>query len=114
MPLNLLLGIMLGIHLLYALAALLVVSILYVYRNESSLGLQRVPGPFVARLTPLYRIHLLWSGRCIKKFEKLHKQFGSVVRTGPNHVITSDQDAVFTIYDAGWRFPKVMTLPLIF
>ncbi|KAL8828585.1 MAG: hypothetical protein Q9191_002503 [Dirinaria sp. TL-2023a] len=59
-----------------------------------------------ARLTPLYRIYLLWSGHCAQKLENLHEQFGSVVRTGPKHIVTSDRLAIFTIYDAGWRFPK--------
>ena len=102
------LGIMFETHVLYALAALFAGPILYFYRKESNVGLWQVPGPFIARLTPLYRVYLLWSGECIDKFDKLHKQFGPVVRTGPNHIITSDPDAVFTIYDAGWRFPKVM------
>ena len=97
---------MFEIHVLHILSALLLGCVLFNYR---SLGLWRVPGPFVARLTPLYRVYLLWSGDCIEKYQNLHKKFGSVVMIGPNHVITSDTDAVFTIYDAGWRFPKVTT-----
>lgn len=100
------LGIMFEIHVLYALAALFAGPILHFYRKEWNMSLWQAPGPFIARLTPLYRVHLLWSGGYIDKFDKLHEQYGSVVRTGSNHVITSDPDAVFTIYDAGSRFPK--------
>ena len=69
---------------------------------------RKVPGPYLASLSSLYRVYLLWSGDCTEKYESLHKNYGPVVRTGPHHVIVSDQAAICRIYDAGgWRFPKV-------
>ena len=98
---------MLHIYWLHTLLAMLAGLGFYIYKNWSNALLSKVPGPISARLTPLYRVYLLWSGECPQKFKRLHEEFGSVVRTGPNHIVTSDPGAIFTIYDAGWGFPKV-------
>ena len=98
---------MFGFYFFYAFLALLIIFGLYTYKNLSNALLWQVPGPIIARLTPLYRVYLLWSGDCTQKFERLHQRFGPVVRTGPHHVITSDPAAILTIYDAGWQYPKV-------
>ena len=93
------------------LPALLSGFVGYKFYSLSSRKLVMIPGPFLAPFSSLYRVYLLWSGSCTEKYERLHKQYGSVVRTGPRHVITSDPAAVSTIYDTGWRFPKVCVPP---
>lgn len=93
------------------LSSLIAVILVWIYRNLLvDPHLEHIPGPFVARLSSLYRVYLLWSGLCDEKFENLHRRFGSVVRLGPNHVTTSDPDTLLAIYCNGWRFPKVTAL----
>lgn len=100
-------------YAVYLLITGISVSIVYFHRTLFSAGpatkssLWHIPGPFLARFTGVYRVFLLWSGECHWKIHELHKQYGPVVRTGPNHVIVSDPSALFSIYGSGGRFRKV-------
>ena len=101
------------VYAVYVLITALFISTVYFYKvifpagPATESGLWHVPGPFLARFTGLYRVFLLWSGECPWKIHELHKRYGSVVRTGPNHVIVSDPSALFSIYGSGGRFRKV-------
>ncbi|KAL8951371.1 MAG: hypothetical protein Q9222_002648 [Ikaeria aurantiellina] len=75
-------------------------------RYSSTAGLRQVPGPFFARLSPLYRVYLFWSGKCNENFAELDRKYSLLVRIGPNHLITCDSSAVNVIYGSGGRFPK--------
>ena len=102
------------LYAVYVLVTALFASIIYFYKGIFSAGpatkscLSHVPGPFLARFTGLYRVFLLWSGECPPKIHELHKRYGPIVRTGPNHVIVSDPSALFNIYGSGGRFRKVV------
>jgi len=92
---------------LYGLLPLLFGSTVCLWASAWTSPLWQIPGPMLGRLTSLYRVYLLWSGRCTDQFERMHGKYGPVVRTGPKHVVVSDPDAIFTIYDSYGHFPKV-------
>ena len=70
-------------------------------------GLRNVPGPLLAHLTSLYRIKLVWKGGAVQNYSSLHKKYGSIVRTGSNHVSVSDPAMIPLIYGISSKFNKV-------
>ncbi|KAK3072404.1 hypothetical protein LTR53_006897, partial [Teratosphaeriaceae sp. CCFEE 6253] len=61
-------------------------------------GLKDVPGPFLAKFTDLWRLHVVWRRNSHDTYLKLHKQHGDLVRVGPNCVSISKPDMISTIY----------------
>lgn len=70
-------------------------------------GLRNVPGPLFAHLTSLYRIKLVWKGGAVENYSNLHRKYGSIVRTGSNHVSVSDPAMIPLIYGISSKFKKV-------
>ncbi|KAL2829142.1 cytochrome P450 [Aspergillus pseudoustus] len=60
--------------------------------------LRRVPGPFWARVTSFPISTATVKGRRAQELYKLHKQYGSVVRIGPNEVSIGDHRYYRPIY----------------
>jgi hypothetical protein len=60
--------------------------------------LRTVPGPLLARWTPLWMIYYSRNGNMHTKMIALHSRYGTLVRTGPNEVSVSDPEAVKMIY----------------
>ena len=90
----------LGIGIICALVAR------YLY-NLFRPGLRNVPGPWFAHLTSLYRIKLVWKGGAVASYSDLHRKYGSIVRTGSNHVSISDPAMIPLIYGISSKFKKV-------
>ncbi|KAF2815188.1 cytochrome P450 [Mytilinidion resinicola] len=65
-----------------------------------------IPGPFLAKLTDLWRLYSHWAGTHIETQRKLHEKYGSAVRIGPNCVSISDPSLITTIYDTRGDFVK--------
>lgn len=76
------------------LCILLTVFIL-VIRSDS---LKQFLGPFVARLTNVWRFLDVYSGRAVLTQLKFHRRYGSAVRLGPNIVSISDPALIKNIY----------------
>ena len=70
-------------------------------------GLRTIPGPFLARLTSIWRFTLTKNGDTPARYRRLHKQYGQIVRTGPNHVSISDPAMIPVIYGISSKFRKV-------
>lgn len=70
-------------------------------------GLRDVPGPFLARLSSLYRISITYKGQAVKSYHDLHKTYGKIVRTGPYHVSISDPEMIPLVYGIASKFKKV-------
>lgn len=88
---------------LYVPVALLAAYLAY---NRFFHPLAKVPGPFLASLTPLW---LTWQGfnqRRPRLDLELHKRYGNVVRISPNEIIFSNPAYFKQIYGAGTRFKK--------
>lgn len=83
---------------------------LHYIRNVFRSGLRSIPGPFLAHATSLYRIKLVWKGGAPKNYMALHKKYGSVVRTGSNHVSIADPAAMPIIYGISSKFKKVIAI----
>jgi hypothetical protein len=87
--------------------ALLSVSLLGVSSLQSYLRLYHVPGPAVAAWTDLWRFLDVWGGRAETTHLHLHRQYGDVVRLGPNCVSISMPGVIDSIYGISKGFVKV-------
>lgn len=87
-------------------AVLLLLGIVRLLLNRYS-QLSRIPGPWLASCTNLWRFALTWTEKAEATHIKLHAQHGDVVRLGPNLVSVTDLHAVKKIYGAGTSFEKV-------
>lgn len=54
--------------------------------------LRHIPGPFLASISNLWMIRASISTRLSDVFEEVGRDYGSLVRIGPNHIVTSDPD----------------------
>lgn len=84
----------------------IVVRLLY---NRYANGINHIPGPFLASFTDLWRLWIVWKRRPEVVHIRLHAQYGSLVRIGPNTVIVSDSQAAKQIYALNAGFVKVGT-----
>ncbi|KAK6532617.1 hypothetical protein TWF281_006799 [Arthrobotrys megalospora] len=73
---------------------------------RNHLRLRRIPGPFLAGLTNLWRVYYVKKGDAQDTYVRLHKKYGNVVRVGPNCVSVSGLDAIQAIYNVQDKFPK--------
>ncbi|KAE8406696.1 cytochrome P450 [Aspergillus pseudonomiae] len=60
--------------------------------------LAKFPGPFWASVTRLWTLLHVLPGNAEKRQMKLHAKYGPVVRIAPNELVTSDPDAIQTLY----------------
>ncbi|KEF50973.1 uncharacterized protein A1O9_12971 [Exophiala aquamarina CBS 119918] len=74
--------------------------------NKFGYGISRIPGPFLASYTDLWRFFLVWGGRAELTHIKLHEKYGPLVRIGPKNVSVSDSGAVKLIYGLGAGYAK--------
>lgn len=93
-----------------ALSALLIMitsSVLhYLYTTLISSPLARIPGPKSFALTKLYLAREDYNGTRTRKLNTFHKQYGPVVRIGPNEVTFNSTSALRAIYGAGSGFER--------
>ncbi|KAJ5385634.1 hypothetical protein N7517_003545 [Penicillium concentricum] len=68
--------------------------------------LRRIPGPFWARFTRLWKLLQIYQGSFEKTNIALHKKYGPIVRIAPNEYSIDDPDAVKEIYGQGSQFTK--------
>lgn len=69
--------------------------------------LKKLPGPFLARFTNVWRLWNHFIKSHIETQQRLHSKHGPVVRLGPNTVSVTDPDLIKTIYSARGTFLKV-------
>ena len=68
--------------------------------------LRKIPGPFLARLSPLYLRIIDMSGNRTRTIHNLHRQYGSTVLIGPQEISVSDIENVKDIYGQHTNFIK--------
>ena len=74
--------------------------------------LRQLPGPFLARFTRLYKVYITLTGNSHIKYQKLHKKYGPIVRTGPNSISIGDVSMIPEVYLQGSLYQKVnLTIP---
>lgn len=85
----------------YALAALAVLSSLYSASVLYSIcfhPLRRIPGPFLAKSTELWRTSRYVRGNWHRDILDLHSKYGPVVRVSPNEVSIVDRHGLTEVY----------------
>jgi hypothetical protein len=92
---------------------LLALGIIRLASNKWCYGIQRIPGPWLAAYTNLWRFIIVWNRHPEIHHVKLHRQYGDIVRLGPNVVSVTDIDAVKQIYALNSGFIKVMNPSLL-
>jgi hypothetical protein len=77
---------------------LAVSTLAYLLRNYFYNGLNKYPGPVLARFTNWWRFQDVWGRRPDITHLALHRQHGDVVRLGPNVLSFASPAAIKTIY----------------
>jgi cytochrome P450 len=70
----------------------------YIYRISPFHPLAHIPGPLLPRLSSLWLVYHAWIGDEASAVNKLHRKYGSIVRTGPLSVDIADGEALHAIY----------------
>jgi hypothetical protein len=99
--------IMVAIYFLYLSALSVALYVVSSIRAILRPGLRRLPGPFLARFSGLYRLSMVAGGRAPGEYQKIHEKYGRIVRVGPNHVSISDPSMIPLVYGIGSKFLKV-------
>ncbi|KAH0526946.1 hypothetical protein TsFJ059_010211 [Trichoderma semiorbis] len=68
--------------------------------------LRKIPGPFWARRTSLWKVYHVYRRDSAFAIQRAHEKYGPVIRIGPNHVNFQTRDAIGPIYKAGSSMPK--------
>ncbi|KAL2813217.1 cytochrome P450 [Aspergillus cavernicola] len=68
--------------------------------------LHDIPGPFWAKVTNFQRLYWVRTMKAHEIHQRLHSQYGDVVRMGPNMVSIADPAAIPTLYTPRAGFPK--------
>lgn len=97
-----------ALHLLRHYSPLLIplLLLLSVLRARYLSPLRRLPGPFLASISPLWKVLSTALGHTHLDHIALHRRHGPVVRTGPNSVSLSSPSAARLILAAGKGFRK--------
>ena len=69
--------------------------------------LRHIPGPFLAKFSDFWRLVSVAQRRPQEVQLELHKQYGDLVRLGPNCVSVTGPDTIPSIYGIGKGFVKV-------
>lgn len=91
------------ISLLGSLCLVLLRTLQVTYRR----GIRRVPGPWQAKFSILYRVSMVMKGKAVQEYREVHQKYGDIVRVGPKHVSINDPIAVQQIYGISSKFRKV-------
>jgi hypothetical protein len=75
------------------------------YRLSPLHPLAGYPGPVGARVSRLWWMRVVLSGEQHLRADELFARYGPVVRSGPDHLLIKEADAVSTVLGAkaGWR-----------
>jgi hypothetical protein len=66
-----------------------------------------IPGPFLATISPLWRLRGALNGTLHTDITAAHRKYGQIFRIAPDEVSISDPEAIKTIYAHGAGFIKV-------
>lgn len=86
------------------------IACLFLLRNYFNNGLHKIPGPFWARFTNLWRAYDVHKGQHHLTVVDLHRKYGPYVRLGPNYISIADPKAIKDIYGLNKGFEKVSSL----
>lgn len=93
----------------FAAVAALILATPFLYNLSL---LRSIPGPFLARLTDLWRLLVVKRGDAHETHVKLHKKYGNIVRIGPRCVSLSGSQAIQAVYAISQKLDKVERPPV--
>lgn len=73
-------------------------AIIYLVYIRYFTGLSRIPGPFIASISNLWKINAAWQEDMPARNIALHKKHGPLVRIGPNMISVDEPSAMSIIY----------------
>lgn len=93
----------------WGIASVLLLATLFHYLASSyyKAGLNRYPGPLLAKFTKLWHWLNVQTGKHYERLLKLHRDYGDVVRIGPNEISIGRPDYVSRIYGVSPGYLKV-------
>ncbi|KAF7552186.1 hypothetical protein G7Z17_g4509 [Cylindrodendrum hubeiense] len=83
-----------------------IITILHLFRNYFKPGVSDVPGPFLAKISNVWRFIDVARGRAQETHLRLHEKHGPYVRLGPNLVSVFDLDVLKSIYGINKGYTK--------
>lgn len=86
--------------------------VIYLVRNKFNNGLNKYPGPALAAYTNWWRFFENLTRKTEKRHIQLHRQYGDVVRLGPNVLSFADPRAIKIIYGLNKGFVKTDFYPV--
>lgn len=92
----------------WAFVLLLTTTTFLVYVLFSYLRLRHIPGPHIASISNIPRLYWVLTGRAHEIHIALHKQYGHLVRMGPNMVSIGDPKEIGKIYGITGKYKKVL------
>lgn len=87
--------------------ALVVIVVGYLLSNYFNHGLNKYPGPVIARFTNWWRVVDVYGRRPDITHLALHRKHGDIVRLGPNSLSFANPKTLKTIYGLNKGFTKV-------
>jgi len=97
----------LGIDLSRLSIIFVVLVIAHLTWTRYSGGLAKIPGPYIASITSLWKFYWIWKEEFPWLNDELHQQYGPLVRIGPRHVSTSSPEALQKVHIQAKGFQKV-------
>lgn len=86
---------------------ILLIAVTHFTRNYFRPGVSEVPGPFLAKISDVWRFIDVANGHAEKTLCKLHEQYRDYVRLGPNVVSIKNLDALKMVYGIHKGYQKV-------
>lgn len=86
--------------------SILIVLVLYLVRTRYCNGLNKIPGPFSASLTSLWKFQVVLKERMPFISTELHEKHGPLVRIGPNHISASSAESIQAVHRSRTGFTK--------
>ncbi|RAK98280.1 cytochrome P450 [Aspergillus ibericus CBS 121593] len=84
----------------------LTLVIVHFTRNYFTPGVVRIPGPFLAKISNVWRFVDVARGRPEVTLDRLHREYGEYVRLGPQVVSVANVDAAKVIYGINKGYQK--------
>jgi hypothetical protein len=101
-------------RLLSVVTSFIFLSLLkYVVQTRYQKNLRKIPGPWIASVSNIYRLARVVMGHAHSHDIKLHRKYGDTVRIGPNAVSIGSATATKAIYGIGAGLRKVRNRPLL-
>ncbi|KAI1097219.1 cytochrome P450 [Jackrogersella minutella] len=84
----------------------LILAVVYLVRTRYHHGLNKIPGPFIASLTSLWKWDVVRREKMPFVNTELHEKHGPLVRIGPNHISASSVESIQVVHRARSGFTK--------